>query len=466
MARRRRGCWAYVRAGAALALAALALTAASEPAQAAPAEATVVSEQRIDARLRELTLDAPALAASTRVRVLLPDGYESAGHRRYPVLYLLHGAGGDESNWTVAGDAAEATAGRPLIVVMPDGGEAGWYANWSNGGAGGPPAWETYHVSELIARIDQRYRTVAARRGRAIAGLSMGGFGAFSYASRHPDLFTAAASYSGGVDLNAELYDQPIGKIAVDGSLALAADFDGATGTDLFGDFTTENILWRAHNPVDLAPNLAGVKLALYTGNGLGGGPFGPGGQDLVEIGAHQMNVNLHDRLASLGLAHIWSDYGAGGHTWPYWRRDLSETLPWLMQRFANPRPAPRRVTLTAVERSYGAFGWKLKLRRPNAEFSTLSDADRHRFRLTGSGRALVRTPPRYRPGARYRVRIRRTGADAVARRRLTVTGSGRIRLRLRLAATNRFDEGSPAAAGTPVHSDTVRVSLRRLHGG
>ncbi len=454
--------WASALAGAALALtlAAASGQAQAAPAEPAPAEATIVSTQRIDSRLQELTVEAPALADATKVRVLLPDGYGDDPGRRYPVLYLLHGAGGDETGWTTAGDAEAATAGRPLIVVMPDGGRAGWYTNWSNGGAGGPPAWERYHVSELIPLIDQRFRTVAARRGRAIAGLSMGGFGAFSYAARHPDLFTAAASYSGGVDLNAVLYGQPIGRVAVDGSLALAG-FNGVTGTDLFGDFTVENILWRAHNPIDLAPNLDGLRLALYTGNGLPGGPLGPNGQDLVEIGAHQMNVNLHDRLAALGLRHIWSDYGPGGHTWPYWRRDLSETIPWLMRRFAHPRPAPRRVTFTAVEPSYEAYDWRVKLRRPNAEFSTLSGADRRGFALTGSGRALVRTPPRYRPGARYLARIRRRGGG-VDRRRLRVTGSGRLRLRLRLAATNRFDEGAPAGAAVPVHSGTIRVSLRQ----
>jgi S-formylglutathione hydrolase FrmB len=433
-------------------------------------DAAIVSEQRIDPRLRELTIDSPALGGNTKARVLLPDGYRS-GKRRYPVLYLLNGAGGNETDWTVAGGAEEATAGKPLIVVMPDG-DTGWYSDWSNDGAGGPPAWESYHVRELIPLIDHRFRTVAARPKRAIAGLSMGGFGAFSYAGRHPDLFAAAASYSGGVDLNAQLLGQPIGKIAVDGSLALSG-YQGVTGATVFGDFATENILWRAHNPPDLAPNLAGLKLAIYTGNGQPGGPFGPDEQDLIEIGAHEMSVNLHRRLERLGLPHIWDDYGPGGHTWPYWTRDLRETIPWLMRRFAHPRPVPRKVTLTAVETRYEAYGWRVRLRRPNAEFSTLSDARRRGFELTGSGHALVRTPPRYHAGADYLARIRRVGGStgqsrpvAVQGRHLVATRSGRLRIRLRLAATNRFDEGSPAAADGPVHAGTVRVALRRLRGG
>jgi S-formylglutathione hydrolase FrmB len=447
--------WRCPARGIAAACAALALAASGTPAEAAPEEATIVSEQQIDGRLRELTIDAPALAARTKARVLLPDGYRASGGRRYPVLYLLHGAGGDETDWTESGAAARATAGKPLIVVMPDGGEAGWYTNWSNGGNGGRPAWERYHVRELMPLVDQRFRTVTARRGRAIAGLSMGGFGAFSYAARHPDLFTAAVSYSGGVDLNAELFDQPIGRIAVDGSLALAG-FEGVTGATLFGDFAAENILWRAHNPVDLAANLGGLKLALYTGNGLPGGPFGPDGQDLIEIGAHAMNVNLHERLARLGLPHIWSDYGPGGHTWPYWRRDLRLTVPWLMRRFAHPRPVPRRISFTAVEPDYEAYGWQVRLRRPNHEFSTLSDARRRGFELTGSGHALVRTPPRFAPGEEYLARVERVGdrsageRPAVDRRRLEVTRSGRLRIRLRLATA-------------PAQARTSRVRFRRV---
>ena len=85
-------CSSRRRAGLALAAATLALVASGAPASAAPADATIVSEQRIDARLRELTIAAPALAAETKVRVLLPNGYRADDGRRYPVLYLLHGA--------------------------------------------------------------------------------------------------------------------------------------------------------------------------------------------------------------------------------------------------------------------------------------------------------------------------------------------------------------------------------------
>ncbi len=416
-----------------VALAVLALAFAPAAAQGATAStagngAKVVASTRIDSRLLELTIRTPALAADTRVRVLLPAGYAKAKQRRYPVLYLLHGASGNYTDWTIAGGAEPSTAGKPLIVVMPDGGRGGWYTNWYNGGKGGRPKWESYHIDELIPLVDRRFRTVAARRGRAIAGLSMGGFGAFSYAARHPDLFAYAASFSGGVDLNLKLGGLPAGEVAVD---ATAVQDGGAKGS-VFGDFETDNIRWRGHNPPDLAANLRGLGLALYTGNGQPGGPFGGSTSDLIELGAHEMSVRVDARLRKLGIAHVWDDYGPGAHTWPYWARDLRQALPSILQRFANPVAPPKRITYTSIERSYRAYGWRVALRRPTVQFSTLRRAGTRGFELTGSGRATVTTPARYRPRAAYRIRIVRDGATAI--RRIEADRSGRLQIAVRLA--------------------------------
>src|SRR5437764_987374 len=174
---------------------------AAPAAQAQSGGLQLVSSQQLDPRLVELTFSTPALAKQTHVRVLLPAGY-SSGSRRYPVLYLLHGSVDDYRSWTDKGDAEHLTAGLPLIVVMPNGGNGGFYSDWFNSGAGSPPEWETYHVRQLIPWIDAHYRTVASRRGRATAGLSMGGFGAMTYPARHPDEFVAAASFSGAVNTN------------------------------------------------------------------------------------------------------------------------------------------------------------------------------------------------------------------------------------------------------------------------
>ena len=98
----------------------------------------------------------------------------------------------------------------------------------------------------------------------------MGGFGAISYAARHPDRFTAAASFSGAVDTN-----DPA-DIAI-------------TGDEPFGPRATQEVRWRGHNPWDLAANLRGLSLTVRTGNGLPGGPFGGG--DGVEQVVHRMSV-------------------------------------------------------------------------------------------------------------------------------------------------------------------------------
>jgi diacylglycerol O-acyltransferase / trehalose O-mycolyltransferase len=306
---------------------AVALAAATS-ARAADHDIQLLSSQRLDDRLTQLTLSTPALKAPTGVRVLLPAGYEEST-RRYPVLYLLHGAFGNETDWTKVGDAEAITAGLPVIVVMPDGGQGGWYTDWLNRGAGGPPEWETLHIHELIPWIDDHYRTIADRGGRAIAGLSMGGFGALSYAGRHPDLFSWAGSFSGAVDITHNL--------PVVGVIDAEALVDGGLPDDQFGDPILNAPNWQAHNPWNLAPNLRGMTLDVDTGNGVPG-PLDSNklNFDPVEEQVHEMSVAFHQRLAALGIPHTWNDYGPGTHSWPYWQRDLAEAMPSMMRSFGS----------------------------------------------------------------------------------------------------------------------------------
>src|SRR2546423_483341 len=209
-------------------------------ARDATAGLQLIGSQPLSARLIELTMRTDALTADTKVRVLLPDHYDPSGRTRYPVLYLLHGALDDYRAWTDKGDAAAITAGLPLIVVMPDGGSEGNYVDWYNFGAGGPPRWETYHIGQLIPWIDGHFPTVAARSGRAVAGLSMGGNGALAYAALHPDLFSAAASFSGAVDTN-NLEEQ-----VVTGTGGLQS---GQPPGAIFGERATDEVRWRGPNP-------------------------------------------------------------------------------------------------------------------------------------------------------------------------------------------------------------------------
>src|SRR5207302_11234669 len=152
-------------------------------------------------RVTDLTFTSTALGGPVHVDVLLPPGYCPASTARYPVLYLLHGHGGHYSDWVnhgvdgVVGDL-------PAIVVMPDGGYDGFYSDWYGSDLDGhspepPPAWETFHLRELLPWVDATYRTIPDRAHRAVAGLSMGGLGAMTYAAHRPDLFVAAGSFSG-----------------------------------------------------------------------------------------------------------------------------------------------------------------------------------------------------------------------------------------------------------------------------
>jgi S-formylglutathione hydrolase FrmB len=388
----------------------------------------LVHEQHLSARLSELTFTTPALSGPTRVRVLVPDRYDTSGRTRYPVLYLLHGGTGSYRDWTDQGDAAAITAGFPLIVVMPDTGPNNGYLDWYNGGAGGPPMWETYHLTQLLPWIDAHYPTVGTRAGRAIAGLSMGGGGSMVYTARHPDLFGAAASFSGAVDTN----------VPAVWPLVEAGNWDGHLGV-AEGHRVTDEVRWRGHNAWDLAENLGDLSLLqVDTGNGLPGGP----GRDIgdpIEGAVHEMNVDFNARLDQLGIAHIWDDYGAGGHNWFYWKRDLRQFLPRLMQALAAPRPAPTSFTYKTIEANYVVYDWQVEVLRPALEFSRLVTNGRDGFSLTGSGRALVTTAPLFEPGQWVDAELRNSAG--VQRVELRADGSGRLLVPVLMGAGNPYQQ-------------------------
>lgn len=416
-------------------------------AHAATGGLTLVSTQQLDPRLSELTFSTPALSSDTGVRVLVPSDYASDPHRRYPVLYLLNGSLGSETDWTEQGDAEARTAGLNAIVVMPSGGEGGYYSNWWNFGKGGPPEWETYHIDQLVPWIDAHYRTIARRGDRAIAGLSMGGFGAFSYAARHPDLFAIAASFSGALDTNDP---EPTGQ--PDESI-----LDGGVPDSTWGPYQTEQVIWRAHDPWDLAANLRGLDLMMLTGDGLPGGPYPwEPATGAIEYDIHQQNVDMNARLDALGIPHYYDDYGAGDHSWPYWQRDLSQMLPQIIADFAHPPAAPPAITFTSAESSYDVYGWTVSLTRPVIEFSTLKHASARGFALAGSGTATVTTPPEFTRGRRYLVTVTpQSGTPTQVRVR--PGRSRRLRIPVPLGPPNQFDEYTPGAT-TTVYTTQVTI--------
>jgi S-formylglutathione hydrolase FrmB len=300
-----------------LLVAALGLT--GTPASAArPARPTaddgarVVAEQWLDSRMVDLTIDSPAMGAQQRVRLLVPTNYGTRQGVRWPVLYLLHGCCDSYVSWTRSTDVEQFTAGTDVLVVMPEGGQFGFYSNWWNGGAGGAPRWETFHLTELRQILERGY---GAGSRRAVAGLSMGGFGAMYYAA-HSHLFRAAASFSGVVH-------------PLDNPAALPWLYPPA----LWGDPVAQYDIWAAHDPTVIANRLRGVDLFVASGNGQPG-PFDPpaSGTDSVEVLVDTMSHALTDRLSQLHIRYTADFYSAGHHTWAYWQQELHRSFPMLMR--------------------------------------------------------------------------------------------------------------------------------------
>ncbi len=423
-------------------MAALLPLVASTPARA---DAEVVAEQRLSARLTELQVYSPALARVTTVRVLTPAGFD-ASRDHLPVLFLLHGGFGNAADWTAAGKAVTLTEGLPLIVVMPYGGIGGWYTDWRHNTMEGKQRWETYHVDELRRFIEARYRTRTDRAGRAVVGLSMGGFGAMHYATRHPDLFGFAAAFSGAVDL---LHPGVSGIVGIS-PLAHAGLF-----TDIFGDRLLEETRWRAHNPVDLAANLATVETQLRTGNGMPGGRFG-GGRDIQEMGVSQATAKLHNRLTQLGIADVYDDYGPGAHTWDYWADDLRVTLPRIVASAAEHRAAPTTIDHIAFEPAFSVWGFDVRLARTSLEVTKLSVRP-DGFGLRGSGRGTVTTPARYTPGQVVRAVVTRAGIQSYFDVR--AGADGRLIVPVNLGPANLLDQYLLGTA-LPVTQNVVEVEL------
>ena len=149
--------------------------------------------------LRTVEFESPAVERTMKYNVLLPRDYESSS-QRYPVLYLLHGLTQNYTAWGLS-NGAPFYAGlyEDLIVVMPDGGNS-WYVNWAKSEDGQRNNWADHIVQDVVSHVDWNFRTVARREGRAIAGLSMGGYGAITLGLRNPEMFISIGTTSGALE--------------------------------------------------------------------------------------------------------------------------------------------------------------------------------------------------------------------------------------------------------------------------
>jgi S-formylglutathione hydrolase FrmB len=307
---------------------------AVSPAMASPSRVTVVSERMLSDRLVELVVRSPALGADVGVQLLLPKDWAAHPRKKWPTLYLLHGCctvAVGQVEWTTYSDVEKYTKDLDALIVMPEGGDVGFYSNWLSG-----PAWETFHLTELRQLLEQRYRS---GQDRAIAGLSMGGFGALSYAARNPGMFKSVAAYSGLVHTRFQ------GVATSVGIQGLVASY-GADPNALWGDPVADAGVWAAHNPYDLAGRLRGVPVFLSAGNGEPG-PLDPPGTepDIREQALGPQAVVTAERLKEVGANVTTCLYGAGTHSWPYWERELHRSMPMLMRsigvRFVPPPGQP-----------------------------------------------------------------------------------------------------------------------------
>jgi diacylglycerol O-acyltransferase/trehalose O-mycolyltransferase len=278
----------------------VALAGCGESAQPSPRpSAPAVAEKRVSARLLDLTVHSKALGKDAHVRLMLP----TEGKRPWPVLYLLHGCCDSYRSWTRSTDVESIPALRHVLVVMPEGGNVGFYSNWRDG-----PAWETFHTAELPKLLERSY---GAGTPRAIAGLSMGGLGAMDYAARHPGMFAAAASFSGVL--------HPLAEPRI--WLGL---FDAYTGDPLkvWGDPERDRANWAAHDPAELAAKLRGTHLFVSSGSGPG---------DATEAIVGRESRAFAERLRTLGIPAKLHLYRGARHDWPYWQRELHRALPTLL---------------------------------------------------------------------------------------------------------------------------------------
>lgn len=233
--------------------------------------------------LDTLEIFSPAMQKVSRCFVITPDNYTFSS-KPYPVVYLLHGWSGNYAGWlTEAPQLRQHADTYQMIIVCPDGGYDSWYLDSP---VDSTVRYETYIAQEVVAMVDYYYHTIRSPRGRAISGLSMGGHGAVSLAIRHPEVYGAAGSMAGGLDL------RPFRKNDW--------DLKGVLGDPLLH---WDN--WEKNSVVNLLPRLKGRKMPLIIDCGVG--------DFFLEV-----NREAHYRLLELNYPHEYTER-PGEHNRDYW---------------------------------------------------------------------------------------------------------------------------------------------------
>ncbi len=252
------------------------------------------------AYIREnITVKSPAMNKDVPVTVILPNSYHSMSE--LPVVYLLHGYGDDNTAWDVKGNTGVLADQYNVILVMPDGGKNSWY--WDS------PIdptynYETFVSIELISYIDSHYKTKADRTARAITGLSMGGHGAMYLAIRHQELFGAAGSTSGGVDIRP--FPKNWGM-----SLRLGTIEEKPENWE---NYTVTNMVHM------LKPNAQKIIIDC-------------GSEDFF----FKVNCEFHDKLMEAKIPHEFY-VRPGVHNWDYWRNSIQYQMLFFSNYFKSAK--------------------------------------------------------------------------------------------------------------------------------
>jgi len=256
-----------------------------------------------------LIVNSKILKSERKFAIYLPPDYETSG-RTYPVLYLLHGAGDDQTGWVQFGEVLNITdkvihdgTATPMIIVMPDAntGRRGYFndikGDWN---------YEDFFFTELIPYIEKKYKVKSDKRFRAIAGLSMGGGGTFVYALHHPEMFSSAAPLSAATGyLNLDAARAAITKNNPNVADTAIATFYKRYSVLPLMEAMPEDQKKAVRWFID-----CGDDDFLYEGNGL-----------------------VHNLMRKKEIPHEYR-VRDGAHNWTYWRGSLPTVLEFVSQAF------------------------------------------------------------------------------------------------------------------------------------
>lgn len=251
---------------------------------------TLTSENGKKSLAKEVIFHSQSLDRDMHYLVLLPHDYGNG--RRFPVLYLLHGLYGDYKNWDTLTGVESYAKTMPFLIVMPDADDS-WYTNSATVPR---DKFEDYIAKDLISEIDAKYRTIRERRARAVAGLSMGGYGAVKLALKYPDLFAFAGSLSGAFNAAQNLDD-------------LRPEFR-AKLLEVFGKARNHA---RTDNDVFLLLNTAHDYTYFYVACGTADFFLDTNRALAAQLSSQKVSYEYHET--------------AGGHTWKYWDSALNPML-------------------------------------------------------------------------------------------------------------------------------------------